>query len=163
MAELFLVFASDGEYSDHYSTPIHAWSERQKADNHVTELEQEQTVHNSFVDLYQRLSAHYDSNTPALRNFDSSKLKKEPKWNNLRKHQITDDMRAERQRIRDYNQQIHMEYGQLRIEWETKKRGIVREQLVQNNAPQKVLDKYDHYGYLSHLTRNYSVDPIELD
>lgn len=163
MTEIYLVVGKTGQWDEYREWPVHAWSRHEDAQAYVTLMEQQQINHNDFAKKLTVFRDEWTKNNPAPE-MQSHLLKVPKKWpSGLRKSQATEQVLRELNDIKNHNESVWEQFGNVRNDWQNGLMAAETEYLQSIGIPQSLLDEYSEVGHISLTDNYYDIDTLELD
>lgn len=107
--KIFLLKRECGDYSGH-TYIVGAFSTKEKAERCIQEKKNQFALNRNIHNSYKEFVRLYEKDNPYPT--QSKKYKVAPKWQTgLKASEITEEMRAERNAVKEYNDQIIMEHN----------------------------------------------------
>jgi hypothetical protein len=159
-----LVIRITGEYDEYRERPVHGWTNKERAEEHISTLQKEQEIHNDTYDKLLAFRSAWETENPAP-TLSTHKLLRKVKWpSGLRREQITDEMRNERQRVEDYNQKVYDAHGEECGVWYQLQRETELAFLKQIGATEKFIHTHQNDSmWMSRKNAVFQIQELLID
>lgn len=160
MTTIYGVFCSGGSYDDYFNNLVKCWSTSEAADRHVKQLIEERDLRKAASTLYNEFQTNWNKLNPLTISFPQQNNL--PNWNGLRKNQITDQMRAEKDAIIQDNHVKRRVYGEQMTARYERMKADTSTHLAASGVSDTIIQELDVCPY-SNIEVNYTAEAIELD
>jgi hypothetical protein len=159
---IYGVYVDGGEYDSAYHNLVHAWSTKEAADAHAFELREVLARKIVAVKAQNNFNETWDEQNPDKIPFPQQK--EYPKWTGLRKNEITQAMRDERNAINADNNTRNEAYYELRNERDNQRKEHCYAHLRTIGIAEDMIKFLeDQYCFFYGDDKEYMIEEVELD